>query len=104
MSERTNGSFKAFIGIDWADKKHDVCVQPADSTEREFYRIPHDVKKIDEWALGLYERFAGPMALAVELSRGPIVYALQQYDFLTIFPISPTTLARYRDTFHLISF
>ncbi len=100
MSEPSR-NYKAFVGIDWADKKHDICLQPAGSTKREFYSIPHDVKKIDEWALGLFERFAGPIAVAVELSRGPIVYALQKYDFLTIFPINPTTLARYRDTFHL---
>ena len=59
-----------------------------------------DVEKIDEWVLGLHERFGGTIAIAVELSRGPIVNALQKYDFLTIFPINPTTLARYRDTFH----
>ena len=32
----THQSFTAFVGIDWADKKHDVCVQPADSETREF--------------------------------------------------------------------
>ena len=29
-------SFTAFIGIDWADAKHDICIQSADSDEREF--------------------------------------------------------------------
>ena len=101
MSESTSQSYKAFVGVDWADKKHDICLQPADNTKREFNCIPHAVEKIDEWALGLYERFGRPIAVAVELSKGPIVYALQKYDFLTIFPINPSTLARYRDTFHL---
>ena len=39
------------------------------------------------------------IAIAVELSKGPIVYALQKYDFLVIFPIHPLTLAKYRQAF-----
>jgi transposase len=27
------------------------------------------------------------------------VYALQKYDFIVLFPINPTTLARYREAF-----
>jgi hypothetical protein len=46
---------------------------------------------------GLHKRFGSP--IAVELRRGPIVYALQQYDFLVIVPINPTTLAKYRTAF-----
>ena len=26
-------SFTAFIGIDWADAKHDICIQSTDSDE-----------------------------------------------------------------------
>jgi transposase len=29
----------------------------------------------------------------------PIVYALQKYDFLVLFPINPSTLAKYREAF-----
>ena len=28
-------AFAAFIGIDWADAQHDVCLQTADATKRE---------------------------------------------------------------------
>jgi hypothetical protein len=40
------------------------------------------------------------MAVALELSKGPIVSALQKYDFFVIYPINPTTLARYREAFN----
>jgi len=100
MSEPMSRSYTAFIGIDWADKKHDICQQPAGSNDRVFYCVHHSVEKIDEWAIGLHERFGGPIAVAVELSRGPIVNALLKYDFLSIFPINPTTLAKYREAFH----
>jgi len=91
--------FKAYVGIDWADKKHDICLQPADSNSREFTNILHTAEAIDEWAKKLHKRFKGPIAVAVELSKGPIVYALQKYDFIVVFPIDPTKLARYRVAF-----
>jgi len=91
--------YAAFVGIDWADTKHDVCIQPADSLRREFSVIPHKVEEIDEWARSLHRRFSGPIAVALELSKGPIVYALQKYDYFVIFPINSSTLAKYREAF-----
>lgn len=91
--------FVAYVGIDWADKKHDACIQEAHSEQREFVVIPHKVKLIDEWAKSLHKRFGSPIAVALELSKGPIVSALQKYDFFIIYPINPATLAKYRETF-----
>lgn len=99
MKSPTNESFTAFVGIDWADKKHDVCVQPAGSEMREFSVIPHKVEMINGWAQSLIQRFGSPIAVAVELSKGPIVYALQKFDCFVIYPINPLSLARYRETF-----
>ena len=92
--------FTAVIGIDWADKKHDVCVQALGSDKRQFSKIPHQVDKIDEWAQAMYVRHGGQMAVAVELAKGPIVSALQKYNFFVIYPINPTTLAKYRQAFN----
>jgi hypothetical protein len=47
----------------------------------------------------LHQRFGGPIAVALELAKGPIVSALQKYDFFILFPINPTTLAKYRQAF-----
>lgn len=99
MTPNSDQRFTAFVGIDWADSKHDVCLQAAGSQAREFVCIPHEVTPIDEWACSLRERFGGPIAVALELSKGPLVYALQKYDFLVLFPINPTTLAKYREAF-----
>ena len=99
MDELNKTFYTAFVGIDWAAAKHDICIQEAGSEQREFITIPHQVEKIDEWAHSLYQRFGGPIAVAVELSKGPIVYALQKYDFFVIYPVNPTTLAKYREAF-----
>jgi transposase len=99
MSPLPEHPFTAYVGIDWADTKHDICLQAAGETRREFCCIRHQVPAIDEWANSLYLRFGGPVAVALELSKGPIVAALQKYEFLVLFPINPATLAKYREAF-----
>lgn len=99
MNSLMDGQFTAFIGIDWADAKHDVCVQAADSEQREFDGFPHQVDRIEQWAHSMQQRFGGPIAVALELSKGPIVSALQKYAFFVLFPVNPSTLAKYREAF-----
>ena len=99
MNQKTGTPFTAYIGIDWASAKHDICLQEAGSEERVFERIAHTPEAIELWAQALYRRFGGPIAVALELSEGPIVSALEKYDFLVLFPLDPKRLARYREAF-----
>jgi hypothetical protein len=57
MNSLTDNSFTAYVGIDWADSKHDICVQAAGDQQREFDCISHKVDQIDQWAQSLHERF-----------------------------------------------
>ena len=91
--------YTAVIGIDWADKKHDVCVQDMATGKRRGSQVRHRAEDLDEWARSLHRRFGGPIAIAVELSKGPIVSVLQKYDFFVIYPIDPSKLANHRKTF-----
>jgi len=92
--------FAAFVGLDWANAKHDVCLQAADTNRREACVLQHKPEAIEEWVSALRQRFQGkPIAIALELDKGPIVAALQKYDGLVLFPINPLTLARYREAF-----
>jgi transposase len=55
---------------------------------------------IDAWVSRLRTRCNGqPLALGLELHKGPLGSALRQDDFLVLFPINPLTLARYREAF-----
>jgi transposase len=93
-------AFAAWIGLDWADGKHDVCLQAAGQSRRELCVIEHSPEAIDEWVHGLRERFGGrSVAVAVELWQGPIISALRKYDFIVLFPINPATLSKYRKVF-----
>ena len=99
MKSQSDMEFTVFVGLDWADKKHDICLQAAGCEDREFDRFAHQVAAIEQWALSLHQRFGGRIAVALELAKGPIVYALQKYDFLVLFPINPSMLAKYREAF-----
>jgi transposase len=96
----TEEKFSAFVGLDWANGKHDVCVQGASSDQRESSQFAHRPDAIDQWAMSLHARFGGMIAVTLELTKGPIVYALQKYDFIVLFPLNPKSLARYREAFH----
>lgn len=87
--------YSVLIGLDWADAKHDVCIQYSDGT-REFAVIKHSAEAIEQWITQLHREHSGQIVIALELSKGPIVYALQKYPFVTLFPINPTMLCRYR--------
>lgn len=91
--------YTAVIGIDWADKKHDVCIHVTATGKQDLSQIPHQSEKIDEWAHSLYRKHGGPIAVALELSKGPIVAALQKYDFFVLYPVNPSSLVSYRRAF-----
>src|SRR5712664_4215932 len=98
MTPTSHNTFAAFIGIDWADAKHDLCLQAAGTAKRERFQLEHTPEAIDAWVATLRTRFNGqPVAICLELTKGPLVSALRKYDFLVLFPINPLTLARYRE-------
>jgi transposase len=100
MKQQALEAFAAFVGLDWADAKHDICLQAAGTERREFLVLEHRPEAIDAWVQTLRMRFNGqPVAVCLELNKGPIVSALRTYDFLVLFPVNPLTLAKYREAF-----
>jgi transposase len=54
-----------------------------------------------EWLGVLQRRFAqkGKIAIALEQSRGALIYHLMGYEFLELYPINPSQLSKFRQTF-----
>lgn len=93
-------NFAAFVGIDWADRKHDICMQCAGRDQREASQIQHTPQAISAWVKMLQRRFGHqPIAVACELSKGPLIYALAKYPQLILFPLNPASVAKYREAF-----
>ena len=92
--------FAAFVAIDWADEKHAFALQVAGQRGVETGALAQKPEAIGAWAVRLCERFGSrPVAVAVEQSRGALIHALLGFDFLVVFPIHPTTVARFREAF-----
>ncbi len=92
--------FAALIGIDWSDTKHDVCLVDTATGSQELSIVKQQPASLDEWARGLRTRFHGEhLAVCLEQSRGPLIYALLKYDFLVLYPVNPKTLAKFREAF-----
>jgi transposase len=93
--------FAAFLAIDWADELHAFCLCPSGSSQVESGTVRHDPQSLHPWLEELGRRFAGkPIAVSVELTRGPLVWALHEYSFLTIYPVTPITSAKMRQALY----
>lgn len=89
--------FAAFIGLDWEQEAHSVHVLPAAGGAAPHGNVKHTPEGIAEWVAELRKQFGGrPVAICLETSRGGLVYALMQYDFLVLHPINPKQLSDYR--------
>jgi hypothetical protein len=101
--ERSQPGYAAYIGINWADQKHDICLYDPITQQFEFSVIGSQPEAIAAWAEGLRKRFAGGAilfqrryanAICTKQKRGSLIYALCKYEFLVIYPGSPQTVAK----------
>src|ERR1700736_2529932 len=89
--------FAAFVGIDWADRKHVWCLQAAGSAKRETGELEHKVEAVEAWVAELCQRFGHrPIAVAVEQVKGALVFLLNKYECLHLFPVPSTMSASMR--------
>ena len=92
--------YAALIGMDWASEKHDVWVHDTETGKGRHQVVEHTPEALTEWLGDLQTRYPGrQVALCLEQSRGALIYALMGHAFLTLYPVNPVTLARYREAF-----
>ena len=91
-------TYAAFVGLDWADRSHQICLRAAESPRDEQSKLAHNPLALHTWAHELRARFPeGKIAVALEQTKGPLVYALSMHAHLELFPINPAMLAKYRE-------
>lgn len=91
--------FAACVGIDWADQRHAWAMQTPNGMLVEG-ELDHTPEAVEAWAIELQQRFCGrQVAVALEQSRGSLVFMLSKYEHLVLFPVHPTTLVKYREGF-----
>src|SRR6478672_5569930 len=86
--------YAAYVALDWADREHAWVLEEAGGGKRESGKLKQTPESIEAWAAGLATRFGGrPIAVGLEQSRGALIYALQAYGHLELYPIHPSTSA-----------
>jgi len=88
-----------FVGIDWADQKHDVFWMHVDGRHgrRQIEQSPEALEELASWMSDLAGD--GQVAVALEKSRGPLQVALMFRERIVLFPVDPKQAARYRESF-----
>ncbi|MEE8057479.1 MAG: hypothetical protein V3T17_06555 [Pseudomonadales bacterium] len=88
--------YVAIAGIDWADKKHDICLLDRTMTKPSYFVIQHKPEAIDSWVQDFQHRYPGErIAICIELSKDPIISALLNYDFIDIYEGQPGFLIMF---------
>lgn len=92
--------FAVYIGIDWADRKHDICLYDPAAKTWTHTTIAATPQAIADWANQLRKQYGERQFLVgLEQKRGLLLYALCQYEHLVLVPINPRTVANYRKAF-----
>ena len=93
--------FAAFVGVDWGDQKSSWCLQTAGSEKVERGEITNQPAAVKQWVADLLQRFGDRrVAVAIEQSRGHVVYQLLQYPNLVIFAVHPNMSAQFSRMLH----
>ena len=92
---------RAWIGIDWADEKHDVSVYDVASGEQETLVLRQTPEALQEWLGQLRSRYTdGYVAVVLEQGRGGLLNALMGCEFLVLYIINPKSLSSFREAFY----
>jgi Transposase/Transposase IS116/IS110/IS902 family len=92
-----------FVGVDWAEQHHDVCVLREDGEVLARMRISvgiEGVATIHEAVAGHVEK-SSDVAIGIETDRGLLVHAMIAAGY-TVFAINPKAASRYRER-HVVS-
>lgn len=88
-----------YIGIDWASEKHDCYIVDQDG-KGQHQELKHSPESIDAWVAKMLELSGGkPIAIMLELSRGPLIYALMFRKNVQLYPVNPKQLSSYRESY-----
>jgi len=92
-----------FVGVDWAEDHHDVCVMDPEGRVLESHRVPDSVRGLGELhqLIGAHADEPEEVVVGIEIDRGLLVAGLLGAGY-EVFAINPMASSRYRDR-HAVS-
>lgn len=94
---------RIFVGIDWAQDKHDICIRsPEGKTLAEFVvaNTAVELASLSQRLSNLAEGVNAAAAVAIEIPHGPVVETLLDAG-ISVFSINTKQSDRFRDRFSL---
>jgi transposase len=87
-----------FVGIDWSEHHHDVCVLDDQGTRLVKIRVPEGIEGVARLHEAIADNVEGPeeVIIGIEIDRGLLVGALVAAGY-QVFAINPLSVNRYRD-------
>jgi len=99
MNNDKPAEFAALVGLDWGEQSHAIALQSAGG-EVQTSTLAHSAESLHHWLDQIEQQFQGrPVAVALEASKGAVVYALMERPWITVYPIHPATSTRQRSAF-----
>lgn len=96
----TSSPFDLIIGLDRSDKKADLHLIDIASLQRSSAVLDTAPEALWEWLLQLRQRHPhARVALCLEQPAGHLLSFLESYEWITLYPINPITLQKYREAF-----
>ena len=88
------------IGLDRSDRKADLCLIDTHTGQRRSVTIDTAPEALWEWLLELRQQHPGTrVGLCLEQPAVHLIPFLETYDWITLHPINPITLQKYREAF-----
>lgn len=98
--EAQNDPLAALIAIDWSHQKHAIALREVGAERIESLEIPAKPEALTQWIAGLRQRFGGrKVGIILEQSRGALIHALLEHEFVVLYPVNPAMVKRFRATF-----
>ena len=87
-----------FVGVDWAEDHHDICVMDEAGDVLGKRRIADNVEGMSELheLVGAYAEEPEEVTVGIEVDRGLIVTALLGAGY-AVYAVNPMASSRYRD-------
>src|SRR5437667_2647061 len=96
----TNHPYDLVIGLDRSDRKADLHLITTATGQRRSESIDTSPEALWEWLLELRQTHPqARVALCLEQPAVHLIAFLEAYEWITLFPINPITLQKYREAF-----
>jgi transposase len=96
----TKNSYDLVIGLDRSDRKADLHLIETGSGQCRAETVASAPEALRQWLLELHQRYPkGSVAVCLEQPAVHLIPFLETYHWITLYPINPISLQKYRETF-----